>query len=88
MMPVDSHEFRSQIGFLLCICMQISLQAKNLRDPCSCFCFEALRTFNSSYVNSISMFADPVMHNCIEKTLYSGHATYKVSLSVRTFMSF
>ncbi|KAM3250610.1 putative protein isoform X1 [Capsicum chacoense] len=26
---------------------------------------------------------DPVMHNCIEKTLYSGHATYKVSLSTR-----
>ncbi|XP_075098622.1 uncharacterized protein LOC107798275 isoform X8 [Nicotiana tabacum] len=26
---------------------------------------------------------DPVMHSCIEKTLYSGHASYKVSLSTR-----
>ncbi|XP_055805726.1 uncharacterized protein LOC129874467 isoform X1 [Solanum dulcamara] len=26
---------------------------------------------------------DPVMHSCIEKTLYSGHALYKVSLSTR-----
>ncbi|KAL0400283.1 UNVERIFIED_CONTAM: hypothetical protein Sradi_2371600 [Sesamum radiatum] len=24
---------------------------------------------------------DPVMHNCIEKTLYTGHASYKLSLS-------
>ncbi|CAN4090672.1 unnamed protein product [Withania somnifera] len=26
---------------------------------------------------------DPVMHSCIEKTLYCGHASYKVSLSTR-----
>lgn len=26
---------------------------------------------------------DPVMHSCIEKTLYSGHTSYKVSLSTR-----
>ncbi|XP_049375015.1 uncharacterized protein LOC125840073 isoform X1 [Solanum verrucosum] len=26
---------------------------------------------------------DPVMHSCIEKILYSGHASYKVSLSTR-----
>ncbi|XP_019247533.1 PREDICTED: uncharacterized protein LOC109227004 isoform X2 [Nicotiana attenuata] len=26
---------------------------------------------------------DPVMHSCIEKTLYSGHASYRVSLSTR-----